>query len=408
MATPRKLTDPLVRQLKPGASTFIAWDTEVKGFGCRVTASAKAWVLNYRTKAGRQRQITIGSFPAWSTALARDEAKRLRQQVDLGQDPMGDLHQLRAAPTMNDLANIYRENHMPRKRSAKGDEAMLVNDILPKLGTTKVQDVSHADVASLHRAIAKRAPYVSNRVVALLSKMFSIAIKQGMRADNPAKGIERCQEEKRERYLSPDELARLMASLDEHPGPSADAIRLLLLTGSRKMEVLHAEWGHLDLDAGVWTKPSSHTKQKRSHRVPLSQATLDVLRRMRAEAYERITASKRMGRIPRVEPFLFPGIKRRGQPQSSLGGFWTMICAEAELSDIRIHDLRHSYASILASSGASLPIIGAMLGHTQASTTQRYAHLLDRPLREAADLVGNAIASAKASSPRVVPLRRAD
>jgi integrase len=406
MATPRKLTDAIVNQLKPAASTFIAWDSVLPGFGCRVTAHRKAFIFNYRTKAGRQRQLTIGSIPAWSTSMARDEAKRLRQLVDQGFDPMGDIHELRAAPTMNDLADLYRETHLPRKRSARGDERMLTNDILPKLGSAKVQDVTHTDIASLHRTIAKRAPIVANRVVSLLSTMFAIAIKHKMRTDNPARGIERMPEDRRERYLSPDETARLMQTLDRHPGPSADAIRLLLLTGSRRMEVLRATWSQFDLDAGVWVKPAAATKQGKLHRVPLGQAALEVLHRMRAEADDRIARNRKMGRIARVEPFLFPAIKgRRGKPMSSLEGPWKMICTEAGLSDIRVHDLRHSFASILASGGASLPIIGAMLGHSQAATTARYAHLLDRPLRDAADLVGNAVASAK---PRVLPMRRAD
>ena len=234
MAAPTKLTDASVKQLKPASKTMIHWDAEVKGFGVRVTSGGRAFILNYRA-SGIQRQLTIGSFPDWSTGQARERAKELKRRVDVGEDPMGDRHAARTAPTMNALADLYREVHLPRKRSAAGDDHMLVKDILPRVGNKKVQDISHADIAALHREIAKRAPYVANRVLSLLSTMFSIAVKRGMRSDNPVKGVEKMPEEKRERYLSSDEIARLMSTLDKHPGANADAIRLLLLTGSRRV-----------------------------------------------------------------------------------------------------------------------------------------------------------------------------
>ena len=402
-----KLTDPLIRRLEPPERGLrIVWDDTCRGFGIRTTANgAKSFVLHYRVHR-RQRSITIGSFPDWSSGQAREAAQSLKRKIDGGEDPQGERQAANAAPTMADLAEHYRATHMPRKRSALGDERMLAKDVLPKLGNEKVADIERRDIAALHRAIAKRgAPYVANRVVGLLSKMFSIAKAEGWRTDNPCLGIEKFPEERRERYLSADELGRLMAALDKRPGSSsANVVRLLLLTGCRKSEALSAEWGHIDLVAGVWTKPSSHTKQKRIHRVPLGQAALELLARLRAEADQRIAAAKAAGRIPRIEPFVFPGIKRRGPPQSSIANFWTLICREAGLSNIRIHDLRHSYASILASSGASLPVIGRMLGHTQSATTQRYSHLLDQPLRDAADVVGRTVTSAK---PQVVPIRPA-
>jgi integrase len=202
--------------------------------------------------------------------------------------------------------------------------------------------------------------------------MFNLAIRRKWRADNPAVGVKRNFEDKRHRYLSPDEIARLVAALDGHPQRmSAAALRLLLLTGARRGEVLGATWDMFDLERGIWTKPSAHTKQRRLHRVPLSSPALELLRDLRKRANG---------------PYVFPG--SRGLPLREVKRTWASVCQTARLSDCRIHDLRHSFASILASSGASLPVIGRLLGHTQSATTDRYAHLFDEPLRIATEQVG--------------------
>ena len=156
---------------------------------------------------------------------------------------------------------------------------------------------------------------------------------------------------------------------------SANAIRFLLLTGARRGEVLQAEWGQFDLSSGVWTKPSAHTKQKREHRVPLSEAAIELLEKIRRETNGQ---------------FVFPG-RKPGAALAELKRSWQTIRRRANLENVRLHDLRHTYASILASSGMSLPIIGALLGHTQTSTTERYSHLQDDPLREATERVANVL-----------------
>lgn len=210
--------------------------------------------------------------------------------------------------------------------------------------------------------------------------MFSLAIKWEWVERNPARGIERFPEERRERFLSPDEINRLSQALIDHVASAirpneankvANAIRLLMLTGARRSEVLSATWDMFDLDAGVWTKPSSHTKQKKPHRVPLSPPALQLLQKIRAR--EKHSSS-----------YIFPSRARSTRPHlTELKKSWSRICRLADLEGVRIHDLRHTYASILVSGGASLPIIGALLGHTQDQTTHRYAHLMDNPLREA-------------------------
>jgi integrase len=367
---------------KPQKAYLIHYDSQTKGFGLRVTrASAKSFILTYRNRGGQDRRYTIGTFKdPWKTKAARTEAMRLKALIDQGEDPQGDKTEIRAAPTINDLIERWREEHAPekRERSRIEDERLIKQWLKPELGTAKVADLRFADISALHRKITKQGtPYRANRALALLSKMLSLAVQWEMRADNPARGVKRNSEEPRYRYLDPDELARLIAALDLHPDRNAaNAIRVLLLTGARTAEALNAAWSQFDLRAGTWTKPSSHTKTKREHRVPLSPQARELLAKM----FETKTS-----------PLLFPQVQ-------NLRHDWAALCKAAKLSGVRIHDLRHSYASVLASAGLSLPIIGALLGHTTPTTTARYAHLLDAPLREATEKASVIILKTGASS----------
>jgi integrase len=273
--------------------------------------------------------------------------------------------------------------------------------VRPRLGRLKVTEVRHTDIERLHHRIADAAPYRANRTVAVLSKMFTLAVKWEMRADNPARGIERAPEEKRERFLSPAEIAHLGEVLAVHSErASANAVRLLLLTGARRGEVLGAMWDQFDLGTGVWIKPAATTKQAKVHRVPLSAPALALLSEMRAESDKEQGRRAKYG-LPAI-PFLFPG--KRERSLQDIRQFWASACSKAGISGARLHDMRHTYASILASSGLSLPIIGALLGHTQASTTQRYAHLLDDPLRAATERVGAIVTGGESHSAQIVKL----
>jgi integrase len=391
MAASMKLSDGLTRSAE-GPKIF--WDSEVKGFGLRVTKNgARAFILNYRA-GGIERRLTIGSFPDWKVAVARAEAMRLKRLVDQGHDPMGERHEERAAPTVNDLADRYLAEHASRKRerSRREDESLIEQWIRPTLGNRKVSDLRHTDIEKLHRKItAHGTPVRANRTAALLSKMFNLAIRWEMRSDNPATRIERNGEERRNRYLAGDELRRLTEALAASRNQrAANAIRLLLLTGARRGEVLGARWDQFDLDAGVWTKPSSHTKQKREHRVPLSAPARQLLAEMRQSA---------------ESPFLFPTRSKSGHMEE-IKAPWRTLCKAAGLKGVRVHDLRHTYASVLASAGLSLPVIGALLGHTQPGTTALYAHLFDDPLRAAAERVGAIVTGGSTGSGEVVPLSR--
>ncbi len=406
------LDEKVVKGLEPpAAGNRITYDEEVKGFGVRVTsAGAKAYILNYRA-GGRERRITIGSHPDWTAKAAREHAKGLKRQVDTGEDPMADRHADRAAPDMNALADRFIEEHLGKRRAAtQSDYKTIIRlYIRPQLGKVRVADVTHADVERLHNRIAKVHPYQANRMVAVLGKMLALAVKWELRADNPARGIEQAPEHKRERFLTPAEIAKVGAAIAElQEETSANAIRLLLLTGARKGETLKARWSEIDLAAGVWVKPSAHTKTKKAHRIPLSAPARVLLAEMWAKAEEK-AKEKKKGRQEPPE-FVFEG--EPGKPLGDVKRSWATVCRKAGLgsfveeknaagqvekvwkADARVHDLRHTYASVLASHGLSLPIIGQLLGHTQSQMTHRYAHLLDDPLRAATEKVG-AVVSGK-------------
>jgi integrase len=256
------------------------------------------------------------------------------------------------------------------------------------LGARKVAAVEFEHIERLHTAITRRAPVRANRALAITAAMFGLAVRWKLRADNPCKGVARNREHGRRRYLKPVELVRLTAALAGEPNQrSADVLRLLLLTGARKGEALCAKWDQIDLAAGVWTKPPTVTKQEREHIIPLSAPARQLLARL----HECSGGS----------PWVFP--ERGGGASEDLRYAWARICKAAGISGLRIHDLRHSFASHLVSAGFSLPVIGALLGHSNPATTHRYSHLLDDPLREAAERVGAIVGGAP--SGEIVPLK---
>jgi integrase len=310
--------------------------------------------------------------------------------------------------------------HLPRKspRAAADDRSIWRKIVLPQLGAMKVADVKPDDIDALHAAVSKTRPVRANRMVEVVRKAFNMAIRWGWRLNNPTSGVHRNQEEKRARYLSVTELTKLSEALAAHPEKSsANAIKLLLLTGARRGEVLGARWDMFDLETGVWVKPSAHTKQRKEHRVPLSAPAMRVLSEILVAA-----KTEELADGTSISPYVFPG--HNGKPITDIKRTWLSVCRKAGLAEqveqrgrdgkvvrtdkaepvmvwqatARLHDLRHTYASILASHGLSLPIIGALLGHTQPQTTARYAHLLDDPLRAVTERVGAAVTATTAKS----------
>ena len=273
----------------------------------------------------------------------------------------------RAAPTVADLGARFLKDHLPRVRPATqlDYQQQIARRHPARARRMKVAAVSHADVDAFHHKISARAPTHANRVLACLSKMFSLAVRWGWRSDNPCKGVERNQET--QAAPLPDRrragAAHQGAGRAARPG-AANAVRLLLLTGARRGELLAARWADFDLDAGVWIKPGATTKQKTTHRVPLSAAACRLLAEMRAHADVEYGSSPPAAAV----------IASTSTPPGC-------TAKAADIPDVRLHDLRHTYASVLASAGLSLPIIGALLGHSTRNHDARYAHLLDDPLR---------------------------
>lgn len=406
----QELTVSIVKALAPPEKgNRITYDAKVPGFGVRITASGnRAFILTYRTRSGRERRYTIGAFADWTVADARKEAHRLRRLIDAGGDPLADLEAERAAPTVNELIDRFVAEHVkPRTRPATAQAyiRLLKKHVGPHFGNhTKVADVGFEDIDELHRKItAAGAPYVANRCVSVTAKMFALAVRWKMRDSNPCKGVERNYESKRKRYLSGDELARLTAALAAYPDQQvANIIRLLLLTGARIGEVRAMRWADLaesDERGGkrtIWTKLGSTIKQKADHVIPLSAPAQQLLIGIREQQ-----TSKRKP----LGTFVFPSTLNDSGHVVNIERSWQTIRKAAAIENLRPHDLRHSFASQLASGGASLPLIGALLGHSSPTTTARYAHLIDDPLRKAVDRVGAVIAATGKPVPAPIALR---
>jgi integrase len=400
------LTDATVKKLPtPKAGKRITPDDEVTGFGVRVTAAgARSYVLRYTTRSGRERTYTIGDATVWRCTVARAKARDLRRDIEDGGDPLADIEDERSAPTVWQLCDRFEAEHLPRKRPRTADDyhRMLAIHVRPHFGQhTKVADVRFEDVDALHRKITRSgSTYAANRCIAVLSKMFSLAVRWRMRGDNPCHGIEKNPESKRKRYLSADELVRITGALAKYQDrQAADIVRLLLLSGARRGEVLGMRWADVDLSTGVWSKPGSTTKQRTDHVVPLSAPARAVLSGI-AERHAREHPKKPLGE------YVFPGNGNSGHVVE-IKKPWRHLCKAAGITGLRVHDLRHSFASQLASGGASLPLIGALLGHSNPSTTHRYSHLFDDPQRAAVERVGNVIVAAGKPAPAApVKLKR--
>jgi integrase len=410
-----KITKRAVDGLATNSDAEITlWDVELKGFGLRARASgAKTYILHYRAGTGRGaplRKLTIGKHGSpWTPDRARTEAKRLLGLVASGRDPAKDRATERKALTVSELCNLYLAEGASHKKPStlKADRARIAHHIKPLLGAKRVDKITRADIermlidVKLGKTAAsrlnkgKRRPGsiatggtgVAAQCVALTGTILAFAARRGLRSDNPARGIKKPPVRKLERFLSENEIARLAVTLDEeasrtgNPYPAA-AIKLLLFTGGRRGEIIGLQWQHVDFERQCLRLPDSKTGAKVIY---LNAPALEIL-----EALPR-TANNR---------YVIPG-NRDGAPFSGIDKVWFRIRATAQLTNVRLHDLRHSFASMGALGGLSLPIIGALLGHKHAATTARYAHLSADPLRAANNSVGARIAAAMRRVPAV-------
>ncbi len=409
------LTERFVRSLKTTGRLVHLFDGESAGFCLRVQASgSKSFCLDYSV-SGRRRRLTIGRWPDWSVRQARERCSELRRMIDSGIDPAVERDADRVAPRMSDLADRYLEHHASHlaPRNAADQASMLRNLVLPHWGSMLVSEVQPLDVERLLALIAegrarpskdraksrrrplktaKPTPIRANRVGEVLRKMFNLSVQWKLRTDNPAEGFRRRPETERGVFLSASEITRLADALMEADDQrSAGVLRMCMLTGARLGEVRTAQFDHFNLERCIWEKPAANTKQRRVHRVPISGDVAALVRQRRVA-------------VPRGSVWLFPGDAfhldgtPKDQPIQDIRNFWASIQRQAGIRNVRVHDLRHTFASLLVSGGASLEMIGKLLGHSQMRTTQRYAHLADDPLRAGVD----SVAAAMRSRPRVV------
>jgi integrase len=384
-----KLTKRTVDTIQATDTDTVHWDDELAGFGLRVKPSGvRSYLVQYRTKEGRSRRYTLGKHGVLTPDEARQMARNVLALVSKGGDPAELAKETRIAPTIADLAERYQKEWAGRHKEASSaglDATNLRSHIIPQLGNKKVAAVTKRDVTKLHASLGQYedgtpSPVRANRVLALLSKMFSLAEEWGelSSGSNPCRGVRKFKETKRERYLSPEEIERLWHTLEAMerektiPAPMASLVRLLMLTGCRLGEINTLKWDYVDLPRQCLLLPDSKTGRKT---VTLSTAAAELLTQ-----------------IPRADgnPHVIPG-SRPGAYLIGVEHIWQRIRKRAGLEDVRLHDLRHTFASIMAGMGEGLPVIGKALGHAQSVTTQRYAHIAADPVRHAVERAGNAI-----------------
>jgi integrase len=377
-AEPPKDGKPYViyRDGKDGKGRWIA------GFGLLVTkAGHKSFVFSYRTKSGTSRRATIGTWGEWNVVAARAKAAELSRMVADGGDPVAEEREVREAPTVKALCTEYLDSadYDKLRERTQYDYARTIRvEVIPAIGTAKPEQISVDDAARLHRKISKRAPVVANRVAQYCSVLWNWK----KITPNPWTEVVRNEERKSERFLSQDEINRFKKVIDKYPDQHvADIFRVLIYTGSRPDETLKARWADIDLDAKVWRKPSTSTKQKKMHVVDLSPALIELFTRIKAKTGH--------------QQWVFPG--REGKPRYDLDHPWNVIrkqCGFAKIGPdrIRLYDAtRHTFGSICSDAGMSLTAIGSLMGHNSEKTTRRYAHFSDDARKAAAERAATVI-----------------
>lgn len=407
----------------------IIYDSDLKGFGLRLTPpsgrnarGSRTWIVEYRPGAGgrkvAKKRVSLGTVDVLSPERARDMARDMLASIRLGADPAAHRAERRAAETIRELQALHREEQAPIRKATTATlyAGYWDNHILPAIGARLASDIAKRDVAALHREIGKKHKVTANRVLTALSHFYGWASAAGHIPDgiNPCRGVERFPESGRERYLTDEELGRLGAAIRKaettgiewartSQGPlskhspsnpanrltridsdAAAAIRLLLFTGARLREILHLRWSEFDRQRDLLFLGDSKTGRKT---INIGREAISILETTR----QRATAARDDGQ-PASE-FVFPA-KGGTSPKADLQRPWAMIVREAALPGLRIHDLRHTFASKGAGLGMGLPIIGKLLGHSNPSTTARYAHLDAHPVRAATDMISQQLARA--------------
>jgi integrase len=398
----KKITKSVVNSAAPKEKDYFLWDRDLKGFGLKVAkGGTKSYVVKYRFGSGRRapsRRMTIGRHGSpWAPDQARAKANRILGRVANGEDPAFQKQEDKKHPTMAELCDDYIVNGTKTKKPSTiaTDKGRIARHIKPLLGRRRVKDIKRKDVRRFMndvaegktaidvktgprgRAIVKGGKGTASRTTGLLGAIFSYAIENDLIETNPARGVKRFPDKKSERFLSQKELVRLGEALNEsEANPMAISIlKLLIFTGARKGEIESLSWDMVDFDGGYLRLPDSKTRYKIIH---MNAGALQVI--------SELTPLE-------GSDFVFPAVRGVSYFQGT-SKIWKQIKKRAGFENVRLHDLRHSFGSIAVSGGASLPMIGALLGHKSTATTQRYAHLQDDPLKTANERVSDSISSA--------------
>jgi integrase len=376
-----KLTKRIIEAAKAKEKDYLMFDSELPCFGVRIMPSGrKFYLVQYRANRTQVRRKSLGMHGVISLEQARKRALKLLASVQEGNDPVAEAKSKQNALTINDLATRFISEHINihlKARTADGYKRNLRKFILPKIGHLKITEVSRADIATFHHS-RRNAPYEANRCLEIISKMFNLAEMWGLRADgtNPRRHIKKYPEKKRERYLTPEETKSLGLALKQMELEGVESlsamncIKLLLLTGCRLGEIQTLQWQFIDWQQNVIRLPDSKTGARVIY---AGEHVIKLLREIREH-----------WQTPKDNPYVIYGTL----PQAHLSDMqkpWRRIRKRAGIEDVRIHDLRHSFASYAASQGMSLTMIGKLLGHTQVQTTARYAHLMAEPIKQAAE-----------------------
>lgn len=387
------LNDKFIRSIPtPDNKHKIYWDDRVVGLGIRITSNnALSFILDY-VISGRRRRYTIGRYPALTTTAAREIATELKGKIVRGYDPLEEKKAIYSTPTIKEFSVDFlkAKEKVLRPTTLESYRIFALEKyILPKFGSLRIDSISKRDVQAFHSSLSK-IPKMANRLLRILSSLFGVAVSWDLVSSNPASGIKKFPEHKRERYLSDDEIKNLSEILNEERDQmNINAIRLILLTGSRKSEVLSARWQDFNLEKGIWLKPAMLTKQNKNHYTPLNGEALDIVKKMKQKIISdsKIESSER---TVSTKEYLFFNPKTKTHLRD-IKKFWAKICKKAGIKNARIHDLRHTFASILVSKGVSLEVIGKLIGHSSITTTQRYSHLANSSLKQATDMLASEI-----------------
>ena len=409
-----KLTKRVVETVKPGEATHLIWDTDIKGFGCKITPKGKrVYFLYYRTSDNRERRPAIGVHGVITCEQARLKAQRWLGEVSAGRDPSEEKQKQRKSATLRELCVQFMEEHGQRRLkplTAITYQGIIDNHVIPLGGRLKIDRVTQSDVEHIMRSVedghtsrvvrlgkqrwskVRGGKGVANRTVSLLSKMFNFAESRELRArgTNPVRHVQRNPETSRERFLSNSEYQRLAQTLDTLEQESAEdyrivaILRLLLYTGLRRSELVTLQWSFVDFEDRCLRLPDTKTGRKVTYLGDQSIALLEELPRKDGN------------------PYVFPGDVDGGH-FIAIEKAWHRVRKLAGLNDVTLHDLRRSWGSIGARGGMSLLLIGKAMGHKTTKATEIYARVSDDAKRDATE----AIASLVAALTTPVPDRKA-